>query len=48
MAEYTFISENTFDEIIANYLSSLPDSKKEKALINLELLDKIKKNIIRT
>ncbi|CAG8658868.1 17301_t:CDS:2 [Funneliformis caledonium] len=40
--EYTFISKDTFNGIIERYIISLPVSKQEKALINLELLDKIK------
>ena len=41
--EYTFISKATFENIIKSYLSSLPEIRQEKALINLELLEQIKK-----
>jgi Integrase zinc binding domain len=40
--EYTFVSRNTFDTIIQQYITSLPQQKQEKALINLALLNKIK------
>ncbi len=42
MIEYTFISRNTFNEIIENYITNLPLSKREKALINLDFLNRIK------
>ncbi|PKB96439.1 hypothetical protein RhiirA5_434834 [Rhizophagus irregularis] len=44
--EYTFISRNTFNEIVENYITSLPTSKQEKALINIDLLNKIKKILL--
>ena len=40
--EYTFISKETFENIINNYLNNMPACKQDKALINLELLHKIK------
>ncbi|RIA89219.1 hypothetical protein C1645_825176 [Glomus cerebriforme] len=40
--EYTFISRDTFNRIIEHYITNLPIFKQEKALINLELLNKIK------
>jgi hypothetical protein len=40
--EYTFISKETFETLINNYLNKLPECKREKALINLELSEKIK------
>ena len=44
--EYTFISKATFDNIINRYLSSLPTSRQEKALVNSELLERIKKILL--
>ncbi|RGB30640.1 hypothetical protein C1646_671527 [Rhizophagus diaphanus] len=44
--EYTFISRNTFNEIVENYITSLPTSKQEKALINIDLLNKIKEILL--
>ena len=44
--EYNFISKITFDEIIEKYITSLPASKQEKALINLELSNKIKEILL--
>ncbi|GES76143.1 KRAB-A domain-containing protein 2-like [Rhizophagus clarus] len=40
--EYTFISKETFETLLNNYLSRLPECKQDKALINLDLLGKIK------
>jgi hypothetical protein len=40
--EYTFISKDTLNEIITNYIANLLVAKQEKALINLNLLNKIK------
>ncbi|CAG8707378.1 174_t:CDS:1, partial [Cetraspora pellucida] len=40
--EYTFISRNTLEQIVNNYILNLPESKREKALINYEFLAKIK------
>ena len=44
--EYNFISKTTLDNIINNYISSLPEYKQEKALINIELLERIKKILL--
>ena len=41
--EYTFISKAIFDNIINCCLSLLPTSCQEKALVNLKLLERIKK-----
>jgi hypothetical protein len=40
--EYTFISIETFENLINTYLNKLPSCKRHKALINLELLGIIK------
>jgi hypothetical protein len=40
--EYTFISKETLETLVNNYLNKMPDCKRNKALINLELLSKIK------
>ena len=45
--EYFFISKDTFNGIIERYIISLPDSKREKALINLDLLNKIKEVLLK-
>ena len=45
--EYNFVSKDTFDSIIKKYLSSLPDIRQEKALINLELLERIKEILLK-
>ncbi|CAG8816299.1 20132_t:CDS:2, partial [Gigaspora rosea] len=39
---YTFIRRNTLDQIVEKYVTNLPKSKQRKALINNELLNKIK------
>ena len=44
--EYTFISKETFKTLVNNYLNKLPECKRDKALINLELLEKIKKALL--
>ena len=44
--EYSFISKDTFNGIIERYITSLPDNKREKALINLDLLNKIKQVLL--
>src|ERR1043165_7158699 len=44
--EYNFISKETFDNIISSYLSTIPSSHREKALVNLELLERIKKILL--
>ena len=40
--EYTFISIATFNHLVNSYLNSLLICKQNKALVNLELLNKIK------
>ena len=44
--EYTFISKETFNGIINHYLSIILTSCQEKALVNLELLERIKKILL--
>jgi hypothetical protein len=44
--EYTFISKNTFNDIIEHYISQLPASRREKALINLNFLNEIKEILL--
>ena len=44
--EYTFISRDTFNGIIERYISNLPALKQEKALINFDLLNKIKEVLL--
>jgi hypothetical protein len=44
--EYTFISKDTFNEIIENYITSLPTSKQKKALIDLNFLNEIKEVLL--
>lgn len=44
--EYNFISKDTFDGIVNKYISSLPVCRQEKALVNLELLERIKKILL--
>lgn len=44
--EYTFISKNTFNVIIERYITGLPVLKQEKALIKLDLLNKIKEILL--
>src|SRR6266498_4020707 len=44
--EYTFISRDTFNGIIERYITSLPTSKQEKALINLNFLNEIKQVLL--
>jgi hypothetical protein len=44
--EYTFISKNTFNGIIERYIARLPVLKQEKALIKLDLLNKIKEVLL--
>ncbi|RIA87568.1 hypothetical protein C1645_827621 [Glomus cerebriforme] len=44
--EYNFINKDTFNKIIEYYITSLPTSKQEKALINLDLLNKIKEILL--
>jgi len=44
--EYSFISKDTFNGIIEHYFMSLPDNKREKTLINLDLLNKIKEVLL--
>src|SRR6266542_5916961 len=40
--EYTFISVVTFNYLVNNYINNMPICKQNKALVNLELLNKIK------
>ncbi len=40
--EYTFISVATFNHLVNNYINNMPICKQNKALVNLELLNKIK------
>jgi len=42
MMEYSFISRDTFNEIIENYITGLPASKQKKALIDRNFLNEIK------
>jgi len=44
--EYNFIGRATLNNIINNYISSLPECRQEKALINMELLERIKKILL--
>ncbi len=44
--KYTFISKEPFDGIINHYLSIILTSCQEKALVNLELLERIKKILL--
>src|SRR3954471_17728779 len=44
--EYSFISKPTFDNIINNYINTLSNNHQEKALINLNLLEQIKKILL--
>ena len=44
--EYTFISKDTFNEIIENYITRLSTSKQKKALIDLNFLNKIKEVLL--
>ncbi|CAG8595124.1 1259_t:CDS:2 [Rhizophagus irregularis] len=44
--KYTFISRDTFNGIIECYIGNLPTSKQEKALINLNFLNKIKEVLL--
>src|SRR5688572_5909190 len=41
--EYNFISKETFVNIISSSLRTISSSHREKVLVNLELLEKIKK-----
>src|SRR3989337_3382743 len=45
--EYTFISRDTFNGIIENYITNLPESKQKKALINMDLLNEIKEVLLK-
>src|SRR2546430_3382321 len=45
--EYTFISRDTFNGIIENYITNLPDTKQNKALINIDLLNEIKEVLLK-
>ncbi|CAG8718165.1 12288_t:CDS:1, partial [Funneliformis caledonium] len=44
--EYNFISKATLDDIINKYISSLPDCRQEKALVNMNLFKQIKKILL--
>lgn len=44
--EYNFISKATLDDIINKYLSFLPECHQEKALINKNLFEQIKKILL--
>ncbi len=44
--EYTFISKVTFETLVNNYLNNMAECKRDKALINLELLSKIKTTLL--
>ncbi|CAG8819864.1 2482_t:CDS:1, partial [Cetraspora pellucida] len=44
--EYSFISRQTFDDLIKRYIGSLAPNKKEKALIDQEKLQKIKEILL--
>src|SRR5579859_7632184 len=44
--EYTFISKDTFNEIIEQYIANLPLHKQRKALINLNFLNEIKEILL--
>ena len=40
--EYTFISMATFNYLVNNYINNISICKQNKALVNLEFLNKIK------
>ena len=44
--EYNFISKTTLDDIINKYISSLPECRQEKALVNKNLFEWIKKILL--
>ncbi|PKK67484.1 hypothetical protein RhiirC2_663234 [Rhizophagus irregularis] len=44
--EYNFISKATFENIISKYISSLSENRQEKALINKNLFERIKKILL--
>ena len=44
--EYTFISKVTFETLVNNYRNNMAECKRDKALINLELLSKIKTTLL--
>ncbi len=44
--EYPFISRQTFDNLIKQYIENLAPNKKEKALIDQEKLQKIKEVLL--
>ncbi|PKY50507.1 hypothetical protein RhiirA4_324325, partial [Rhizophagus irregularis] len=41
-----FISKATFDNIISKYISFLPENQQEKALINKNIFERIKKILL--
>ena len=44
--EYSFISRQSFDNLVKQYIDNLASNKKEKALINQEKLQKIKEVLL--
>ena len=44
--KYNFVTKDTFNSIIESYIIALSESKQEKALINLNLLNKIKEILL--
>jgi len=44
--EYSFISRQSFDNLVKQYIDNLAPNKKEKALINQEKLQKIKEVLL--
>jgi len=44
--EYNFISKATLDDIVNNYINSLPKCRQEKALVNMNLFERIKKILL--
>ena len=44
--EYNFISKATLDDIVNKYISSLPECRQEKALVNIKLFERIKKILL--
>src|SRR5947207_14726388 len=45
--KYKFISRDTFNGIIENYITNLSDTKQNKALINMDLLNEIKEVLLK-
>ena len=44
--EYTFITKDTFNGIIENYITKLPVSKEKKTFIDLNFLNEIKEILL--